>query len=161
MDWFFDNPKVFLLIAIVAFSLIKRILESKKSAEEPPVEDEDPFESWEQVPERQMPSVPPPLVKVGVPPPFRRSVPPPLLREEPDTASLLKRQQDMMERLQRAKETKATTTGGAAATQGRVSGVGKSAHAAGAGLRARLRNRNEIRKAVIMREILERPLGLR
>ena len=75
-----------------------------------------------------------------------------------------------MERLRQAKEikaarvtkiNKATTTGGAAATQGRVSKTGKSAATAMPGLRGRLRNRDEIRKAIILREILDRPLGLR
>jgi hypothetical protein len=172
MDWLFDNPKVFLLVAVVAFSLIKRVLESKKAAENSPADDEDPFESWEPVPQRQAPSVPPPLVRGHIPQLRGRSIPPtpPLPSREPDTSSLLKRQQDMMDRLQHAKDikaamaakgTKATTTGGAAATQGRVSRAGKSAATTGQGLRGRLRNRSEIRKAIIMREILDRPVGLR
>lgn len=157
MEWLFDNPKVLILIVIVAFPLLKQYLESKKAATEEE-DTADPFDSWEQVPGRQTPSVPPPLVRSYMPPP------PPLPSREPDSTSLLKRQQDMMDRLKHAKDikaTRATTTGGAAATQGRVSGIGKSTSSTGSGLRGRLRNQSEIRKAIIMREILERPLGLR
>lgn len=168
MDWLFDNPKALILIAFVAFSLLKRFLESKKATTEEE-DTPDPFESWTQPPGRQAPSVPPPLVKGNIPPPGRRSIPPPppLPSREPDIASLLKRQQDMMDRLQHAKDikvtkdSKATITGGAVATQGRVSGSGKSTATTGSGLRARLRNCGEIRKAIIMREILDRPIGLR
>ena len=166
MDWLFDNPKALILIAFVAFSILKRIFESKKNTTGEAEPADDPFESWTQTPETQAPSVPPPLVRVNIPPPGRRSIPPPppLPSSAPDIASLLKRQQDMMDRLQHAKDikaTRATTTGGAAATQGRVSGIGKSTSSTGSGLRGRLRSRSEIRKAIIMREILERPLGLR
>lgn len=169
MDWLFDNPKALILIAIVAFSLLKRYLDSKKAAAEE-ADTSDPFETWEQVPERPAPSVPPPLVRGGIPRLAGRSIPPPppLPSREIDNASLLKRQQDMMERLQHAKDikadrankaNKANITGGAAETQDRVSGTGKST--TGQGLRGRLRNRSEIRKAILMREILDRPLGMR
>ena len=80
-----------------------------------------------------------------------------------ETARALKHQQDLAERLRQIRETKATTTGGAAATRARVAakGVAKSSVQVPSSVRARLRNPAEVRRAFVMREILDPPVGLR
>ena len=87
-----------------------------------------------------------------------------------EQTAMLQRQQDLQNQLQQLKEQRkaATTTGGAAVTSARAlaaiqRGGGKAATAPikKAGLKASLRRRSEIRRAVVMREILGPPVGLR
>ena len=90
-----------------------------------------------------------------------------------DTAAQLRRQQDLQERLRQIRAsktpatggaTKATTTGGAAATRSRVSAAQhhvSTAQHTKTSLPGSLRNRKEIRHAILMREILGPPVGLR
>jgi hypothetical protein len=90
-----------------------------------------------------------------------------------DTAAQLRRQQDLQERLRQIRAsktpatgsaTKATTTGGAAATRSRVSATQRHVNPvphAKSGLPGSLRSRKEIRHAILMREILGPPVGLR
>jgi hypothetical protein len=76
----------------------------------------------------------------------------------------LKRQAEIQERLRQLRETKAVTTGGAAATRTRTATQQTGFHAPAAargGLRGAVRSRSEIRRAVILREILGPPLALR
>ena len=62
------------------------------------------------------------------------------------------------------RETKATTTGGAAATRARVAASKAPAKAAAVvelSLRSRLRNKGELRRAFVVNEILSQPLSQR
>jgi len=180
MNWILDHFQIVALIALALASWMKRRMDMKRAEQEPrqpPAEmadDEDVFGpggGWQIPPRQPQPSVPPPLVRQG---------PPPLMSPSPShtvadyaNAAILKRQQDIQERLRLIRETKvttsggtakATTTGGAAATRTRVSAAqshAKSVTPAKAGLRASLRKRQEIRRAIVMREILGPPLGLR
>lgn len=166
MDWISDIPKGLILIGIVVFSVVKHILEAKKNAEaEPTQEREDPFEGWEEPEQNLPPARPPRRVSVSLPPPLRsRAMPPPLRSGEPEVEVLLKRQKDMMERLQRIKETnqeKAVTTGGAAATRNRLSGSKADKLSGPNGLREMLRDPAHTRRAIVLREILSPPIGLR
>ncbi|MEN9535028.1 MAG: hypothetical protein RIR37_301, partial [Verrucomicrobiota bacterium] len=65
----------------------------------------------------------------------------------------------LREQLRQIRESKAITTGNAAATRERNAGKGKAVVTTS--LRKTLRNRSELRKAVITREVLGTPLGLR
>ena len=168
MDWIFDNFQIVVLIAVVIASLAKRFLEAKtaekQTRDEMPDEGDifDSGEDWQPMSGQPQPSVPPPLV---------RQTPPPLVFESPPRHSreheaevILKRQKDMQERLRQIKESKTTTSGGAAATSARVSATQsrvKPIKPAKAGLRGALRNPKEIRRAIVMREILGPPVGLR
>jgi len=80
-----------------------------------------------------------------------------------EAAKILKHQQDLAERLRQIRETKATTTGDAAATRTRL--AAKTAKSplleTAPNFRRRLLNRGEIRRAVVMREILDPPVSLR
>ncbi len=167
MDWIFDNFQIVALVGIALASWIKSRMDAKaaereeRQAREEMGEGEEifgPDEAWEEPPPRQ--PVPPPLHRAGPPP-----VPTAAQYEaELEAAALLKHQMDLQERLRQIRETKASTSGGAAVTRARV--AASQSHAAAAapvksGLRSALRNRSEIRRAFVLREILGPPLGLR
>lgn len=166
MDWIFDNFNIVAIIGIAFASWLKHRFDTKRAEQEEqaPAEEEiyGPPEGWEPPASRPAPSVPPPL--------FRQS-PPPIPREaatghsrEQEAETVLKRQQDMQDRIRQIKESKANTTGGASATRARVAASQSNAKAlkpAKTGLREALRNPQDVRKAIVMREILGPPLGLR
>lgn len=160
MDWIFDHLQIVVLIVVVIGSFVKQFLDAKAAERQARKDMEErgdvfgPEEDWEPVEPG-----PPPLV-FPTPPPLQRELPPPLLIDE----ALLKRQQDMQDRMRQIKETKATTSGNAAATRTRIAAEErhpKTVKPVKAGLRTGLRSRKEIRRAVIMKEILDPPLGLR
>jgi len=175
MDWILEHYEIIALVVLGLASWVKRRMDvagaerEKRQAKQDMSDGEDvfgPATGWPQA----VPSVPPPLV---------RPSPPPLMNQSPsrtvadyDNAAILKQQQDLQERLRQIRETKATTggtarattTGGAAATRTRVSAAqshAKSVTPAKSSLRASLRQRQEIRRAIVLREILGPPLGLR
>jgi len=171
MQWIFDNFQVVAVVFLIAASLVKRFLEAKaeeRQARERMDEPEEagPFEPDEwRMPEAPAPSVPPPLER-RTPPPVRQAAgPPPLRVDTADVELILKRQQEMEERLQQYKAaraaTRANTTGGAAATNDRVIKRAAPAASAAGGLRSTLLSRSETRRSIVMREILGPPLGLR
>lgn len=168
MNWIFDNIEIFIFVIVGIVSMFKSVLDAKakKSAEADEVNDpqdyEDLEEEYHQPPPQ--PSVPPPLPWGGV-----ASVPPPLQNigyeaaAAEEAAKTLKHQQDLALHLQKIRETKATTTGGAAATRARIANKGAKIPTAQASssLRARLKNPAEVRRAFVMREILDPPIALR
>lgn len=168
MDWIFDNFQVLALVGIAIASWFKHRMDAKaaereeREARERMPDQEEVFipdEEWQIPQEQAMPSVPPPLVRAS-PPPL------PMAQYEADreAAAVLKHQTDLQERLRQIRETKATTTGGASATRARVAASqshAKPAAAAKTGIRTALRNPKEIRRAIVMREILGPPVGLR
>jgi hypothetical protein len=89
--------------------------------------------------------------------------PPPLPAVAQEAEAELKRQMQLQERLRELRDSKAVTSGGAAATRTRTATqqTGYTASAIPIGLRGVLRKRSEIRRAVILREVLGPPLGLR
>ncbi len=164
MNWIFDNFQIVILIALGLGSVVKNLLESKAKQKREQEEEYDPgevFAPYEDYREPAMPSVPPPLTRQVVPHSQRESGYDEAVAIE--TAKALKHQQDLAERLRQIRDTKATTTGGAAATRARVAnkGAAKSAVQVPAGIRARLRDPLEVRRAFVMREILDPPLSLR
>jgi type IV secretory pathway VirB10-like protein len=170
MDWIFDNFQVVAMIAIVVISLAKRYLDSKRESSEE--ETETPDEDWTPPPPRRQ-SVPPPLGRTSVPPPMAGPMPPqrsaqrsaaqpPLSASMTEAASALQRQQEMMDRLQSAKEAKAQRAKAAGTSHRSPVKASKTVLVPVAGsLTGILRNRNEIRRAVILREVLGPPLGMR
>ena len=158
MNWIFDNFQIVFLVLLGVGSLVKSVLEAKAKAareREETYNPEDVFAPDEDYgePQRQtMPSVPPPLRQAGYD-----------MEAASEAAKALKHQQDLAERLRQIRETKATTTGGAAATRARLAskGVAKPAMQFPASIRARLRDPAEVRRAFVMREILDAPVGLR
>lgn len=162
MDWLFENFQIVALVLIAFAGWIKSRMEAKNEEQELPQEPEDerevfgPDEQWEQSP--------------SVPPPMEWSQPPPIpsaaaaLEAAREADAVLKHQQDLAERLRQIRETKATTSGGAAATRARVAASkvgGKAVVPASVSLRRRLHDKGELRRAFVMKEILAPPLSQR
>jgi ribosomal protein L12E/L44/L45/RPP1/RPP2 len=167
MDWIFDNFQIVALVALAMASWFKSRMDAKAAereeqrareemAERGEVEESDfgPDEPWQEVLTRPEPAQPPPLFRAN---------PPPVPVAVFDTDAELKRQMELQERLRQARESKAVTTGGAAATRKLTASKQTGYAAAGVrnGLREIVRKRGEIRRAVVLREILGPPLALR
>jgi type IV secretory pathway VirB10-like protein len=166
MDWIFDNFQILAIVGIALASWLKARSDAKaaereerRAREEMSEPDEEifgPGEPWNEPQQWAPPPMPPPLVvKPRTPPPL------PAVAQEAETE--LKRQMQLQERLRELRESKAVTSGGAAATRTRTATqqTGYTASAIPGGLGGFLRKRSEIRRAVILREVLGPPLGLR
>jgi hypothetical protein len=171
MDWIFDNFQILVVIGVAVASWLKHRADQKKAEEEErqarkemadPEEVFGPEEDWPQEPQH-FPE-PPPLVPSSGPPPLRPSAPPPVRVEMAEVDALLRRQQEMQERLKQIRDAKATTTGDAAATRARVAAAAKHPQVSApgkAGLHESLRDKRQTRRAMVLREILGPPVGLR
>jgi hypothetical protein len=160
MRWILENFQLAVII-VGAFiywlkSIAEKRLAAKKMAERreqeeefPDSDDSRPWEEYGEMP-AGMPPIPPRL------PGYEEAA----ARE---AAALERHQQKLAGRLRKMQENKAETTGDAAATRARVTAkdVKTAAVAAPARLRSRLRQPAEIRRAIVMREILGPPVGLR
>jgi hypothetical protein len=162
MDWIFDNFQILAIVGLALASWLKKRADDKAAEREEqearreleePGEIFGPDEAW-MIPGQQ--PAPPPM-----PPPLVRTVPPPLPAVE--VQGELKRQMDMQERLRQIRETKAATGGPASVTRVRTKNAtsAKTASATPVSLRGALRNHGQVRRAIVMREILGPPLGLR
>ena len=163
MDWISDNFQIVLLVLLGIGSMVKSFYEKAKG---PSTDGEmdDPGEVFmpdQSDRESQQPSVPPPLARTTTPPPIRMAGYDAEVANE--TAKALKHQQNLAERMRQIRENKATTTGGASATRARIAakGVAKPLILTPLTLRRRLRDPAEVRRAFVMREILDPPVGLR
>jgi hypothetical protein len=182
MDWIFDHFQIVLLIALALGTWVKRRMDMKRTEQDERQAREEmaggddvfgPDSGWPQPQRQAEPAAPPPIVRPSPPPLRPPTVPTAMPVELYDTAAQLRRQQDLQERLRQIRAsktpatggaTKATTTGGAAATRTRVSAAQhhvSTAQHAKPGLPGSLRSRKEIRHAILMREILGPPVGLR
>lgn len=183
MDWLFDHPQILFLVIFALGSMLKSFWEAKKKRLEEQASDWEPREpvplDQDDSYRKRVPGAPPPL------PSHRQPVPPPvpgptgrthiparrdggvaaaaaLAASQAEAAAQLKHQQELAARLQQIRETKATTSGGAAATRARVSGQHKAKpFLQPQTLRTRMKSPSELRRAIIMREILDRPVSLR
>jgi hypothetical protein len=115
------------------------------------------------------PAVPPPLARPLTPPPLPASghSPAPELRRKSrevapafDTSGELARQQALAEKVKVMKQARAARKAGESLPSGKES-AGSATRSAGLGLRDRLRNRNELRQAFVLKEIIEKPVALR
>lgn len=165
MDWIFDNFQILAIVGIALASWLKTRADAKaaereerRAREEMGQPDEETFgpgEPWNEPQQWEMPPAPRPLVAKQAPPPL------PAVAQEADAE--LKRQMQMQERLREIREARTVTSGGAAATRTRTASrqSGYTSTAVPVGLGSILRKRSEIRRAVILREVLGPPLGLR
>ncbi len=155
MDWILDHFQIFVVVVFVVGSLLKNTIGAflKNARQDSAHED-----SIEEIPLEEDKSYRKPSAFDG-PPPL------PMAEQEAarETAAALKHQQVLAARLRQIRETKATTTGGAAATRARIAakGVAKPMALSPSSIRSRLRDPAEVRRAFVMREILAPPAGLR
>ncbi|MEI8036867.1 MAG: hypothetical protein WCJ14_00620 [Verrucomicrobiota bacterium] len=172
MKWLFEHFQIVVLIGFALVSLAKRRKDLAQAGEEERRAREEMAEDAEVLgtDRHPPPALPPPVarhlpqlvVKKAAAPLARAGQAAPVVAAA--DARILKQQQELMARLQQIRDTKATTTGGAAATRSRVSAAQrhpKAAPVATSGLRASLHSRKDIRRAVVLREILGPPVGLR
>ncbi|GAA5130294.1 hypothetical protein JIN84_04505 [Luteolibacter yonseiensis] len=167
MDWIFDHFQLVVVAVFVIGSLVKSVIEGKLKR------GDDQAGPW---PEAEVPldedkSYRKPVADTARPS-KRAANPPPLPEPGYETAvaderaRALKHQRDLAERLRQIRETKATTTGGAAATRARVEAKSAKKSAKNQPMRPlsvrdRLRDPAELRRAFVMREILDPPVSLR
>ncbi len=163
MDWLLEHINFVIIIALALASWLKSRADARKATEEERQAHEEmtggddgyePEENWQLPP--AIPSAPPPLM--------RETTPPPLYVDTSEADAILKRQQEIRERLQAIKDTKATTSGNATETRARIAAAGKPAALPVLGqssLRSSLRNPKQTRRAIVLREILGTPVGLR
>ncbi|MES2997351.1 MAG: hypothetical protein V4733_11135 [Verrucomicrobiota bacterium] len=141
MNWIFDNLQIVIIVLIGLASVAKRIFDARTpgpdSLPDPRRMDGDEEDGWE------MPA--PPSLPRPAPPVF-----------QPADEQLLARQIEMRERLRAAKAARAK-----AAVDRPVYGAKPAAVSSGSALSRSLHNRGELRRAVILREILGPPIGLK
>jgi len=160
MDWIFDNFQILALVGLALASWLKSRSDAKAAEREAqearrelaePEEVFGPKESWT----RPQPAPRPPL------PPARSNTPPvPAFDKERE----LQRQLEIRERLRQIRESKGTANtnrnpGKERAKAGKA--TKPAAVAAPVSLRGALRHHGQVRRAIVMREILGPPLGLR
>ena len=164
MQWIFDHLNIVIIIALFVGSFLKSRFDARtQQAEEEegdfqtPGEPGRPDASYRKGPP-MLPSTPPPLEYSG-----SYSGPAALAAASEESARILKHQKDLAEHLRQIHESKAITTGNAAVTRARNSGrtTAKPMMASQAGIRSRLKNAAEVRRAMVLREILGSPVGLR
>jgi hypothetical protein len=163
MNWIQDNFQIVVILLLALGSWLKARMDAKAAEQEAAAEQRDnppeyEFEEMEET-EWQPPSaVPPPLDRHAVPPALPGAVQAAAL----EAAAVLKHQQELAARLRQIRETKAVTSGGANATRLRVGSLQSAKPPVPAPLtfRARLSDRRELRRALVMREILNPPPGL-
>jgi hypothetical protein len=177
MSWILDH----LNIVIVGILVIGSFLKSRFDAvneDEPEAEDYPDVETFEDEQRQSPPPVPyvPPMVEQAPSP-----EPPPTTRERPafaasrsvsgamtasadEAAIILEKQREIEKRLQAIRETRNAKRVASSPLRARTA-TRKSTPVAIGGvptsIRARLRNPAELRRAVILREILDSPVGLR
>ncbi len=164
MNWILDHFQIVILVALGLGSVVKSLLDSKARQKQESGEHYDPgdvFAPDGNYREPTMPSVPPPQAHHVVPPPLRESGYDEAVAIE--TARAAKHQRVLADRMRQMRETRATTTGGASATRGRIAagGIAKPLKQTPLAIRLRLRDPAEVRQAFVMREILDPPVGLR
>lgn len=149
MDFIFDNIQVFIGIIVAIFWIIGKIGENKKPADEeqPWAPEDDDYQ-----PDEYEPAEPPPI------PMTRQAPPPPLPRFIPAPDDELQRQRAMQERLRNLRKEKAAAPAVAAKARAKARSASTLSPT---GIKARLQDRKELRRAFVMREILDPPVSLR
>jgi hypothetical protein len=158
MDWIFEHFQIVLLIGLAIGSMVKRHLDTKRIEQEEREAREEMADDEEVlIPGNQWPKPLSPVLQQSPPP----------LGPTPARVVLYQsaaRPKQPQEQAQPVRVIKATTTGGAAATRTRVSAAQVRTQAVKpvrSALLGTLKNRKEVRRAVLLREILGPPVGLR
>lgn len=167
MDWIFDNFQVVVLIALAVGTVVKQMAEAakakKQEREQPEVEWEETETTWTPIPippEYRPPplprSAPPPLI-----PHFETYQPPPPVMLVQDSNELLNKQLEMQDKARAIRDNKATEKTRMLTLRARSATREKTEYSADITIRNLLANPASARKAIVLREILDKPLGLR
>jgi hypothetical protein len=153
MNWIFENLQVVIVLVVVAVTLVGKVLEAirtNRPARGTTLEDifGPDIEPGE--------AVPPPLRKLAGPPPLRQVT---LPADSTAMEAELARQRAMQERLQKIRDAKSKATAVAAVATLPPTVVKRQTISLG--LKGHLRSGKELRRAIITREILGPPVGLR
>lgn len=156
MDWIFENLQFLIAVGAGIAYWINKVREDREARR---MEDDEnteatdwDYEAYDPEPEEEEPEmipVPAPMPRIVI----HQRIPPPL---PPQADPVADRQREMMERLKTLRAERA-----AAAQKGAPRTTRTTASSGNAGLRSRLRDKNEIRRAIVLREILGPPAGLR
>lgn len=174
MDIIRDNIFLIILLIVGAISQWLKARAEAKQGQEP---DYDPADFEEMIEEAERrhsrPAVPPPLPPNALPHPAPATAggavaPAPSLRRKPreteqaafDNSSELARQQEIADRLKEMKRTRGAREI-SDSLQPRKQTATQAASASGHSLKQRLGNTRELRQAFVLKEILEKPVGLR
>lgn len=179
-QFFEEHLRVIIFVVIVVVALLQKVLEAAKArkADTGPTMREifGPDGETSPTTSRRKPYTPPPLVRTTAPPPLRQPAgPPPLRGAAPmaassayDTEAELTRQREMEERIRRIREAKssapAAVSAAAPAPEPPPPATASTARLTAAhpgAINRRLRHPREVRRAFVLKEILDRPLGLR
>jgi type IV secretory pathway VirB10-like protein len=170
MDFILDNIFIIVLLFVGAISQWLKARGGSRPDNGGGYDPAEREEMIEQAERRQArPAVPPPLARAAAPPPLpgsERSRVPELSRRSRmvtpafDNSRELERQQALAAKLKEMKQSKA-----AKKAEDMMFPDNKTTRSApdfdGLGLKARLRDRTELRRAFVLREILEKPISLR
>ena len=164
-----DNLKPIIILIIVVVAVVRKIMEginANKSGPGPSMEDIFGPDSEPREADRPLrPSVPPPIRQATTPPPLRQVGPPPPLQRAAvttptgDTNAELARQRAIEERIRKIREAKLKAQAASAPVH-QVPVAHRQASISHS-LNLRLHNTKELRRAFILKEILDRPVGLR
>ncbi len=171
MDFFFDNIFIIILLFVGAISQWLKARGEARQNQDPGYDPADLEEMMQEAERRHSrPAVPPPLPPNAFPqPPGSVIAPAPALRRksrEPetapafDTSSELARQQQLADKLKEMKRTRGArqVNEGLLPKKRSLADVGTASVGS---LKSRLRSREELRQAFVLKEILEKPIALR
>lgn len=168
-DVIIDNLKPFVIVAIVVFALVRKILEginANKSAPGPSMEDIfGPAGDSDGANRPLRPPPPPPIRQTTTPPPIHQGMTPPPLQRVAVTAvagdvnSELARQRAIEERIRKIREAKLKAQ--AASAPAHQVPVAHRQAPISHSLNLRLHNAKELRRAFVIKEILDRPVSMR
>lgn len=177
MSWILDHLNLVIVGVLVIGSFLKSRFDSLKQDEQET--EESPDFDTHQDSQRQgpplMPYVPPPVERTPSPVLVQRSAQQPnvfaatrsqsgaLSASSAEAASILQKQLDIQERLRVIREALPRSSGSRTPSQPMTNRKPVAIAVGGvpSTIRARLRNPAELRRAFVLREILDRPAGLR
>ena len=156
MNWIFEHIQLVIVLAVVGVTLVGKVLEAIRGTKPAPdttlEELFGPEEDAEPVARRPTAAVP---RQAASPPPLRQ------VRLPVDLGAMateLERQHELQERLRKIRDAKAPAAAAVAAV---VAPMVVKRPTISSGLKGQLRSSKELRRAVILREILGPPVGLR
>lgn len=163
MQWILEHFQFVVIVALALGSWLKNRWDAKKEAEQS-YDPREVFGAPGEVEWGAPNAYPPPLAGSRVPPKLPPRLPSVVVPPTVDADAVLKHQQELAERLRQIREARAATGGAGTVPRARPARGPASPAPVAAGashLKSRLRNPRELRNALIMKEILDRPVSLR